>query len=85
MKHKYKHPKVIETKLGRKRADGIMQYEENTIYIDERLKGEVKLETYNHEYFHFLFPDMTEEEVLDKSKRLTEFLWIHHVRFVENV
>lgn len=80
-----KFPKVIETKLGRNRAEGIMVYDENTIYIDERLKGVNKLDTYIHEFMHFQRPKASEEIILKEARELAEFLWKYHVRFVENI
>ena len=80
-----KFPKVIETKLGRKKADGIMVYDENTIYIDIRLKGINKLETYIHEFMHYQRPKATEKTILKEAKEMAEFLWLHHIRFVENI
>jgi hypothetical protein len=80
-----KFPKVIETKLGRKKADGIMVYDENTIYIDIRLKGINKLETYIHEFMHYQRPKATEKTILKEAKEMAEFLWSHHIRFVENI
>jgi len=77
-------PKVIETKLGREKADGIMVYDENTIYIDQRLKGINKLETYIHEFIHYQRPKLSEKTVLKEAKEMAEFLWKYHVRFVEN-
>ena len=82
MKH---FPKVIETKLGRNKAEGIMSYDENTIYIDERLKGVNKLETYIHEFIHFQRPRVSEDTVLKEAKEMAEFLWKYNVRFVENI
>jgi hypothetical protein len=79
-----KHPKVIETKLGQRKADGVMEYNENTIYIDIRLRGKRKFETYIHEYLHHLHPDWSESQVDKESKLLTDFLWIHHFRNVDN-
>lgn len=78
-------PKVIETKLGRNKAEGIMSYDENTIYIDERLRGINKLETYIHEFIHFQRPKASEKTVLREAKELAEFLWKFNVRFVENI
>lgn len=79
-----KHPKVIETKLGQRKADGVMEYDENTIYIDIRLRGRNKLETYVHEYLHHLHPDWSESQVDKEAKYISDFLWKHHVRFVDN-
>ena len=80
-----KMPVVIETKLGRNRAEGMMVYEENTIYIDERLKGLNKLDTYIHEFMHFQRPRVSEATILREAKEMAEFLWNHHFRFVENI
>lgn len=80
-----KLPKVIESKLGRRRAEGLMDYDENTIYIDPRIVGKDKLELWLHEFEHWLHPEYSEEQVLEESKLRAEFLWKYHVRFVENV
>jgi len=82
---KYKHPKVIEAKLGQEKSDGIMNYQQNTIYVDQRLKGANKLETYIHEYLHFLHPDKSEKNVALEAAKISEFLWLHHFRFVDNI
>lgn len=82
---KKKLPKVIETKLGQEQAEGIMVYAQNTIYIDERLRGKAKFLVYIHELLHFIYPEKTEREVIRESELITEFLWKHHFRIVENV
>lgn len=82
---KTKHPKVIETKLGQRKSDGLMEYSENTIYVDERLKGKNKIETYIHEYDHYLHPNKSERDVANDSRKLADFLWRHHFRFVDNI
>ena len=81
---RYKHPKVIERKLGKERADGIMNYEHGIIYIDVRLRGKRKLGTMIHEFTHYRHPDWTEDMVLLEELRLTDFLWKHGFRFVDN-
>lgn len=43
-----KLPKVIELNLGRRKATGLMEYEENTIYVDPRVQGREKIELYDH-------------------------------------
>jgi len=80
---RHKHPPVILTKLGRQKADGINDW--TNIYIDERLKGKRKLDVYIHEYMHYLFPDMNEKNIRSSATRLTDFLWKHHTRMVDNV
>jgi hypothetical protein len=75
-----KHPKVIVTKLGKQGAWGLY---DGKIYIDPRLKGKARLECLVHEYLHHLCPEMTEEAVTDKGRRLADFLHKNHVRIIE--
>lgn len=82
---RFKHPKVVQRKLGKNRADGIMEYDTNTIYVDERLKGKNRLDTYIHEYMHYIFPDMEEAAVADSASRIADFLWKHGFRHVDNI
>lgn len=76
--------KVIYSKLSRKKAWGMAHYEDNTIELDERLKGKKHLEILTHEAFHLLFPEMEEEEVVQKSILLTNLLWKEGYRKVDN-
>jgi len=79
-----KQPKVVVKKLGKEKAWGQYIQETNTIEVDERLSGKLKLEIYCHEYLHHLYKDMSEESVYRSAKYLSDFLWKHHVRFVDN-
>ena len=81
---KFKHPKVIEAKLGQEKADGIMDYEDGVIYIDERLRGRRKIDTLLHERLHAKYPDWPEKKVATLAAMLADFLWINHVRPVDN-
>lgn len=81
---RHKHPKVIVKKLGKERAWGQYDAKNNTIEIDERLVGKNKLIVFTHEYLHHLFPFMDEETVTKSADALSDFLWKHHVRFVDN-
>ena len=80
-----KLPKVIELKLGRRKATGLMEYEENTIYVDPRVTGKEKVELWFHEFEHWIHPEYTEEQVLEESKLRADFFWKYHLRFVENI
>lgn len=77
-----KLPKVIFRKLGKEQAWG--QFNEGKIEIDERLKGKKLLEISLHEFTHYQHPELSEEEVIIKSRELTEFLWKLHFRRVDN-
>lgn len=75
--------KVIYKKLGREQAHGIAE-SDGVIYIDPRLKGRKLLEIYVHEVLHLLYPEASEEEVIEKSIVLTKFLWRMGYRQVDN-
>jgi hypothetical protein len=75
--------KIIHKKLGREQAHGIAESDGN-IFIDPRLKGRKKLEIYIHEVFHILYPEDTEEEIIQNSVTLTKLLWNLGYRQVDN-
>ena len=75
--------KIIHKKLGREQAHGIAE-SDGVIYIDPRLKGRKLLEIYIHEWTHLLYPDASEEEVVEKSIVLTKLLWKLGYRQVDN-
>jgi len=79
-----KHPKVIYRKLGKNRAWGQYCSVSNTIEIDTRLKGKKKLDIFIHERTHAYFKDMDEETVTEFATIMADFLFKHHVRFVDN-
>jgi len=75
-------PKVYRKKLGKEKAWG--KYDSiNEIYVDERLKGKKELIIYLHEYFHKLFPELSEDEIIFKSEMTADFLWKNHYRRVD--
>ncbi len=72
--------KIIYKKLGREKAWG---QADDYLELDPRAKGSKKLEIIIHESFHVLFPELTEEEVIKKSIRLTRTLWHEGYREVD--
>lgn len=77
-------PKVIEKKLGRQKAYGLAYNEANKIHIDSRLRGKTKLATYIHEYLHILFPDFSENRILEIDSHMATYLWNLNYRQVDN-
>ena len=78
-----KHPKVVKRKLGKHKA--YAQYNsEGIIEIDTRFKGKKELILYLHEYFHFLFPELSEDKVIEHSEMTADFLWNNNYRKVDN-
>jgi hypothetical protein len=78
-----KLPRVLKKKLGAQKAWGIFDGDK-TIQIDERLKGKKELTVLLHEFFHWLHPEHTENEIIKNSEITAEFLWKHHYRKVDN-
>lgn len=72
---KRKDIKYIHKKLGKERAWGRADSDRFIIEIDERLKGKKHFEISIHESFHLLFPESSEEDVVEKSIILTNLLW----------
>jgi hypothetical protein len=79
----YTDMKVVRRKLGKEKADGLAHIDDNTIEIDERLKGKYRLEITIHEALHILYPTDSETAIIRKSKRLTNVLWKQGYRLVE--
>lgn len=75
--------KVIREKLGRIKAWGVV-HDDNIVRIDERLTGKKEMEVIIHESLHVLFPEMEEDDVIEKSVILTNTLWHEHYRKVDN-
>jgi len=78
-----KQPKVIRRKLGKHKAYAQLNTD-NSIEIDTKFKGKKELILYLHEYFHFLFPEFTEDQVIKHSEMTADFLWKQHYRKVDN-
>jgi hypothetical protein len=69
-----KNPQIIERKLGRHKSLGLC-YEDGSVEIDERLKGEERLEVYVHELIHRHQPYLDEDEVDRLGKAIGADLW----------
>lgn len=75
--------KVVRRKLGKEKADGLAHIDDNTIEIDERLKGRYRMEITIHEALHILYPTECETSIIRKSKKLTNVLWKQGYRLAE--
>ena len=75
--------RIIYKKLGKEKAHGIA-CSDGEILIDSRLKGKKRLEIINHELLHYLFPELEEEEIVEKSVILTNTLWFEGYRMIDN-
>lgn len=56
---------------------------DGTVMLDTRLKAKKHLEILLHECLHILYPDDTEEEIIEKSVTLTNTLWHEKYRRIE--
>lgn len=74
--------KIKYGKLGKQKAWGIAD-SDGTVLLDSRLKAKKHLEILLHECLHILYPDDTEEEIIEKSVKLTNTLWHEKYRRVE--
>jgi hypothetical protein len=78
-----KRIKVKYKKLGKFKAWGMANYDDNTIEVDSNLKAKKKMEIILHECLHCLFKDMDEEDVIKNSVILTNTLWHENFRSIE--
>ena len=74
---------VVHRKLGKERAYGIAYTEENTMEIDERLRGYRYMLYLLHEHFHLKHPDWSESKVIKESSKTARFMWQMGFRYVE--
>lgn len=79
---KIKRIRFDRVKLGREKVWGLA--DQYPLQIDARLKGKKELEIYIHESLHYLFPELSELEVVTKSIILTNTLWFEGYRKVDN-
>lgn len=81
-----KHPRVYFRKLGRERADGqaVELGRKKYIEIDPTIRGKRLLEVFIHERLHFIFPELNEEGVENAALTLSDFLWKHNYRQMDN-
>jgi hypothetical protein len=77
--------KVIEKKLGREKALGIVNEKNprSRIYVDPRQRSRTYMGTIIHEKLHLLFPKWSETKVLRIEKELRDVLWEHNYRKVQ--
>ena len=75
---------VVYKKLLRRNAVGLVEGDDDVIYIDPRLRGKKHLEILLHEALHVLYPAASEEEVIENSIELTKLLWKQHYRRIDN-
>lgn len=74
--------KVVYSKLAKTKAWGWCH--EDYVEIDMRLKGKKLAEITIHECMHYLFPELSEEEIEKKSILLTNTLWNEGYRRVDD-
>ena len=74
--------KVKYKKLGKEKVWGLAD-SSGVIYIDIRLKGKKHLEILIHETMHLLYPDETEEQVVEKSIILANLVWTQRYRRID--
>jgi len=67
--------KVIEKKLGREKAYGMVLHPSKNIFIDPRQTPKSYLGTLIHEKLHVMFPDWSENKVKKAEKELANLLW----------
>jgi hypothetical protein len=74
--------KVKYKKLGKEKVWGLAD-SQGVIYLDSRLKGKKHLEILIHETMHLLYPDDSEDEIVEKSIVLTNIIWKQRYRRLE--
>ncbi|MGE0772645.1 MAG: hypothetical protein AB7K37_13095 [Cyclobacteriaceae bacterium] len=75
--------KVVERKLGRYRAYGLIPEpltRRSRIEIDPRQSPKSYLNTLIHEKLHILFPEWSEHKVTQTANKLAKFLWDNKYR-----
>lgn len=74
--------KVKYKKLGKEKVWGLAD-SQGIIYLDSRLKGKKHLEILIHETLHLLYPDDSEDLIVEKSIELTNLIWKQRYRRLE--
>jgi len=74
--------KVKYKKLGKEKVWGLAD-SQGIIYLDSRLKGKKHLEILIHETLHLLYPEDSEDEIIEKSIVLTNIVWNQRYRRLE--
>jgi len=75
--------KVRYKKLGKEKVWGLAD-SEGIIYLDSRLKGKKHLEILIHEALHLLYPEDSEEQIVEKSIILCQLVWQQRYRRIED-
>lgn len=75
--------KIKYKKLGKEKVWGLAD-SEGIIYLDTRLKGKKHLEILIHETLHLLYPEDSEELIVEKSISLTNLIWSQRYRRIED-
>lgn len=78
-----KRIRVKYVKLKRHGAWGL-SFGDGEIHIDPRAKGKKHMEILLHECLHELFPEASEEEIIEKSTVLTRTLWHEKYRRIDD-
>lgn len=76
--------KVRYSKLGKNRVWGFAHSDDNSIELDERLKGNKHCEILQHEALHLLIPEFSESRIVEISKTLTNLLWQEKYRRIDD-
>jgi hypothetical protein len=79
----FKLPKVYRKKLGKTQSHGLY-HSDNEIEIDSRLRGKKEMEILFHELGHGMFPEFSEEKIIQISRIQTEFFWLQGYRKIDN-
>jgi len=74
--------KVKYKKLGKEKVWGLAD-SQGIIYLDSRLNGKKHLEILIHETLHLLYPEDSEDEIVEKSIVLTNIIWKQRYRRLE--
>ena len=74
--------KVKYKKLGKEKVWGLAD-SDGIIYLDTRLNGIKHLEILIHESLHLLYPEDSEELIVEKSISLTKLIWSQRYRRIE--
>lgn len=79
----FKLPRVIRKRLGKNKVWGFY-HSDNEIEIDSTLTGKKELEIMLHELSHGVFPEFSEDKIVQVSRIFTDFLWKNHYRKIDN-
>jgi hypothetical protein len=78
-----KKTKVIYRPLGKERAYGLADVQNNIIELDTRLGGYRHLLYILHEFYHIKHPEWSETKVRKESSKTARFLWDNAFRWTD--